>query len=49
MVYICMFDGFVVLLVELLFVDPEMHLGGGGFYGTVGDYLCFMRMFLEWG
>ena len=27
--------------------DPEVHMGGGGLYGTVGDYCRFMRMWLN--
>jgi methyl acetate hydrolase len=26
--------------------DPEVHMGGHGLYGTVGDYLRFIRMWL---
>lgn len=26
--------------------EPEFHMGGGGLYGTVGDYLRFCRMVL---
>ena len=26
--------------------DPEFHMGGGGLYATVGDYLKFARMIL---
>ncbi|MGD9752640.1 MAG: serine hydrolase domain-containing protein [Acidimicrobiia bacterium] len=26
--------------------EPEFHMGGGGLYGTVGDYLRFCRMLL---
>ena len=29
--------------------DPEFEMGGGGLYGTVGDYLCFVRMILNRG
>ena len=29
--------------------DPEFELGGGGLYGTVGDYLRFIRMILNRG
>jgi len=27
--------------------DPELHMGGGGLYGTAGDYLRFIRMWLN--
>jgi CubicO group peptidase (beta-lactamase class C family) len=26
--------------------DPEFHMGGGGLYGTAGDYLAFARMIM---
>jgi methyl acetate hydrolase len=29
--------------------DPEFEMGGGGLYGTVGDYLKFVRMMLNHG
>lgn len=29
--------------------DPEVELGGAGLYGTIGDYLCFIRMMLNGG
>ena len=29
--------------------DPEFHMGGGGLYGTAGDYLAFTRMILGGG
>jgi methyl acetate hydrolase len=29
--------------------DPEFHMGGGGLYSTVGDYLSFARMILHGG
>ena len=27
--------------------EPEFHMGGGGLYGTAGDYLTFCRMILS--
>jgi methyl acetate hydrolase len=29
--------------------EPEFQMGGGGLYGTAGDYLAFQRMFLNGG
>lgn len=29
--------------------DPEFHMGGGGLYGTAGDYLKFARMLMQGG
>jgi len=29
--------------------DPEFHMGGGGLYATVGDYLTFARMIMHGG
>ena len=29
--------------------DPEVELGGAGLYGTIGDFLCFIRMMLNEG
>lgn len=29
--------------------DPEFQMGGGGLYGTAGDYLAFARVFLDEG
>ena len=29
--------------------DPEFHMGGGGLYATVGDYLKFTQMILHGG
>jgi len=41
-------DGFLVPLVGFeLPQDPEIHMGGGGLYATVGDYCRFMRMWLN--
>jgi methyl acetate hydrolase len=41
-------DGFVVTDTELP-QDPEFHMGGGGLYSTVGDYLKFLQMMLHGG
>jgi CubicO group peptidase (beta-lactamase class C family) len=41
-------EGFVVTDTELP-QDPEFHMGGGGLYGTVGDYLKFAQMILHGG
>ena len=29
--------------------EPEFEMGGGGLYGTAGDYLKFVRMMLNRG
>jgi CubicO group peptidase (beta-lactamase class C family) len=29
--------------------EPEFHMGGGGLYSTVGDYLAFARMIMHGG
>ena len=29
--------------------EPEFQMGGGGLYGTAGDYLAFQRLFLNGG
>ena len=29
--------------------EPEFHMGGGGLYGTAGDYIAFCRMILNGG
>ena len=41
-------DGLVATDTELP-QDPEFHMGGGGLYATVGDYLKFTRMILHGG
>lgn len=43
-------DGSLVPQMDLeLPQDPEVELGGAGLYGTVGDYLHFIRMMLNGG
>ena len=43
-------DGSLVPLMDLeMPQDPEVELGGAGLYGTIGDYLCFIRMMLNGG
>ena len=43
-------DGSLEPLMELeIPQDPEFEMGGGGLYGTVGDYLRFIRMILNRG
>ena len=41
-------DGLVSTDVEIP-QDPEFHMGGGGLYSTVGDYLKFAQMILHSG
>jgi CubicO group peptidase (beta-lactamase class C family) len=41
-------DGFVSTDTEIP-QDPEFHMGGGGLYSTVGDYLKFAQMILHGG
>jgi methyl acetate hydrolase len=41
-------DGFTVLDLEIP-QEPEFEMGGGGLYGTAGDYLKFVRMILNRG
>jgi methyl acetate hydrolase len=41
-------DGLVSTDTELP-QDPEFHMGGGGLYATVGDYLKFARMIMHGG
>jgi methyl acetate hydrolase len=41
-------DGSLTPLTGLeLPADPEVHMGGGGLYGTAGDYCRFIRMWLN--
>ena len=43
-------DGSLIPQMDLeLPQDPEVELGGAGLYGTIGDYLCFVRMMLNQG
>jgi methyl acetate hydrolase len=41
-------DGLVSTDIEVP-QDPEFHMGGGGLYATVGDYLTFARMIMRGG
>jgi methyl acetate hydrolase len=41
-------DGFTALDLEIP-QEPEFEMGGGGLYGTAGDYLKFVRMILNRG
>ena len=41
-------DGLVSTGMEIP-QDPEFHMGGGGLYSTVGDYLKFTQMILHGG
>lgn len=40
-------DGSLTPLDLVLPQDPEVHMGGHGLYSTVGDYLKFLRMWLN--
>jgi methyl acetate hydrolase len=40
-------DGALTPLELELPPDPEVHMGGHGLYGTVGDYCRFIRMWLN--
>jgi methyl acetate hydrolase len=41
-------DGSLMPLTDFeLPQDPEVHMGGHGLYGTVGDYCRFIRMYLN--
>lgn len=40
-------DGSLAAIPFLVPQDPEFHMGGGGLYGTMPDYLRFARMILR--
>lgn len=40
-------DGALTPLQFELPQEPEFHMGGGGLYGTAGDYLAFTRMIMN--
>lgn len=40
-------DGTLTAVEFALPPDPEVHMGGHGLYGTVGDYAKFLRMWLN--
>jgi methyl acetate hydrolase len=42
-------DGSLAPIPFELEQDPEFHMGGGGLYGTAGDYIRFTRMILNKG
>jgi methyl acetate hydrolase len=42
-------DGSVAAIPFELEQDPEFHMGGGGLYGTAGDYIKFTQMILNKG
>ena len=42
-------DGSLAPLPFELEQDPEFHMGGGGLYGTAGDYIKFTQMILNKG
>src|SRR5579864_5580025 len=42
-------DGVVAPMPFELEQDPEFHMGGGGLYGTAGDYIKFTQMILNKG
>src|ERR1700681_1617666 len=42
-------DGSLAAIPFELEQDPEFHMGGGGLYGTAGDYIKFTQMILNEG
>ncbi len=42
-------DGSLTAMPFELEQDPEFHMGGGGLYGTAGDYIKFAQMILNEG
>jgi len=42
-------DGLLAPMPFELEQDPEFHMGGGGLYGTAGDYIKFCQMILNKG
>jgi CubicO group peptidase (beta-lactamase class C family) len=42
-------DGSLAPIAFELEQDPEFHMGGGGLYGTAGDYIRFTQMILNKG
>src|SRR5258708_1122100 len=42
-------DGSLTTIPFELDQDPEFHMGGGGLYGTAGDYIKFTQMILNKG
>jgi methyl acetate hydrolase len=42
-------DGTLAAIPFELEQDPEFHMGGGGLYGTAGDYIKFCQMILNKG
>ncbi|MGY3486389.1 methyl acetate hydrolase [Bradyrhizobium sp. USDA 4011] len=40
-------DGSLTPMDFELPADPEIHMGGHGLYGTIGDYMRFIRMWLN--
>jgi CubicO group peptidase (beta-lactamase class C family) len=45
----CTPDGAVAPIAFEIEQEPEFHMGGGGLYGTAGDYIKFTRMILNKG
>src|SRR5438552_15122335 len=42
-------DGALASIPFELAQNPELHMGGGGLYGTAGDYIKFCQMILNKG